>query len=345
MSNTVLRGPALSSGGKQVYRVFGSYRFVLALLVLVSHASMWLGHDVGILALGNVGVMSFFVLSGFVIAEALYVFYRDSILRFAANRFLKLYPTYWVAAALAVPAFAYAGHPLLVSPLSVATNLTIILGHLKFANNLLFVSVAWAVIVELFFYAIFAAFWFAARGRGISVAVAAMLFLLCYVGIAATDSYTRGFSFLRHAPYFVLGASYYWTMTRRRLPIVLLTAVALAFALHSYFVYNSANPEETTIGSLLLFCVSLAMFAGLAFTRASNAFKTLDRKLGDYTYAVYLVHWVVIEVVATLALPDFSKFLVALLGSVALAVLINVAVERPLVQIRTRVRGQALYGS
>src|SRR5471032_2397122 len=189
MSNTVLHGPAATSGGKQVYRVFGSYRFVLSVLVLVSHASMWLGHGVGTLALGNVGVMSFFVLSGFVIAEALDVFYRGSILRFAANRFLKLYPTYWVAAALAVPALAYTGHPLDVTPLSVATNFTIILGHLKFANNLLFVSVAWAVIIELFFYIIFAVVWFAARGSGVITAAAAVFFLLCYVWIAATGNY------------------------------------------------------------------------------------------------------------------------------------------------------------
>ena len=116
-------------------------------------------------------------------------------------------------------------------------------------------------------------------------------------------------------------------------------------AVSSYFVYNSVNPEESIMASLLLFGVSLSVFAGLAFAKASAAFKTIDRKLGDYTYAVYLVHWVVIEVVATVALPDSAKFMVTLLGSAVLAVMINVAVERPLVHIRTLVRGRTLYGS
>ena len=330
---------------KQVYRVFGSYRFVLALLVLVSHAAMWLPQGVGKLALGNVGVMSFFVLSGFVIAEALDIFYRDSIMRFAANRFLKLYPTYWVVAALSVAVFAYIGHPLPVTFLSLATNFTIVLGHLKFANNLLFVSVAWAVIVELFFYIIFAIIWFTSRGRGTVVAIAAVFFVFCYVSIAISGQYTRSFSFLRHVPYFVLGASYYWSVTRRHPIPLALVAVSLILAIHSYFVYNSVNVNEAVFASLALFGVSVSVFAGLALVSASTSFKKIDRRLGDYTYTIYLAHWVVIEFVSTLMLSGTEKFLGTLLASAALAVLINVTVERPLVHVRTLVRGRALYGS
>jgi hypothetical protein len=64
------------------YRMLGSYRALLAIFVLVSHTSMWLPPWVAPLALGNVGVLSFFVLSGFVIAEAGDVFYPGMPHRF-----------------------------------------------------------------------------------------------------------------------------------------------------------------------------------------------------------------------------------------------------------------------
>lgn len=41
------------------YRLLGSYRALLALLVLISHTSMWLPGYIAPLALGNVGVLLF----------------------------------------------------------------------------------------------------------------------------------------------------------------------------------------------------------------------------------------------------------------------------------------------
>ncbi|MDX1429000.1 MAG: hypothetical protein R3282_01880, partial [Rhodothermales bacterium] len=75
------------------YRLFGGYRLSLATMVLLSHSPGFLPAWMIDLSLGNVGVFSFFVLSGFVIAEALDVFYRGNVRGFAINRFLKIYPT------------------------------------------------------------------------------------------------------------------------------------------------------------------------------------------------------------------------------------------------------------
>ena len=55
------------------YRLFGTYRFLLAIGVVVSHSFLLtpdpdsLAANIGI---GNISVMSFFVLSGFIISEA-----------------------------------------------------------------------------------------------------------------------------------------------------------------------------------------------------------------------------------------------------------------------------------
>jgi peptidoglycan/LPS O-acetylase OafA/YrhL len=95
----------LNTSGEKVlnpYRLLGTYRALLALLVLLSHSNMWLPEWVRPLALGNVGVFLFFILSGFVIAEALDIFYPGKPQRFLLNRFLPIYPTYWSACVVAI---------------------------------------------------------------------------------------------------------------------------------------------------------------------------------------------------------------------------------------------------
>jgi peptidoglycan/LPS O-acetylase OafA/YrhL len=82
------------------YRLFGSYRAALALAVVVSHSQPMLGPNfVGSIELGNIAVMSFFVLSGFIISEAGSTFYRGRPLAFLANRFWRIAPIYWLALA------------------------------------------------------------------------------------------------------------------------------------------------------------------------------------------------------------------------------------------------------
>ena len=87
------------------YRPFGTLRFVLALLVVVSHswdltfAENNLLVDIGI---GNVAVMGFFVLSGFIITEALATFYAGRPVAFLANRLTRIAPPYWAALAFSI---------------------------------------------------------------------------------------------------------------------------------------------------------------------------------------------------------------------------------------------------
>jgi peptidoglycan/LPS O-acetylase OafA/YrhL len=59
------------------YRLFGSYRAALAFAVVVSHSLPMLGQTfLQQVELGNIAVMSFFILSGFIIAEAGSTFYK-----------------------------------------------------------------------------------------------------------------------------------------------------------------------------------------------------------------------------------------------------------------------------
>jgi len=139
--------PAPATAGD--YRLFGGYRMLLAWLVLTSHANRYLPDWVGSLALGNVGVFCFFVLSGFVIAEALDRFYPGVPHRFLANRLLRIYPTYWAVCAIAVAVYAAVDHPeLRFDAGSLAANLSILYTP---SGTFFWISVIWAVVVELRF--------------------------------------------------------------------------------------------------------------------------------------------------------------------------------------------------
>lgn len=134
------------------YRLFGAYRLFLAWLVLTSHANAYLPGWVGQLALGNIGVFSFFVLSGFVIVEACDRFYRGAPHRFFLNRFLRIYPTYWGACVLAVAVYLALGHQDLSGSLvQVVANLSIVYSP---PGVFMWISIVWAVAIELRFYLI-----------------------------------------------------------------------------------------------------------------------------------------------------------------------------------------------
>ena len=92
-----IAAPAETNLRDRPYRPLGAFRLLLAGLVLVSHSAHLLFPPLKALSLGNAGVLTFFVVSGFVIAEALDRFYRGSPIRFLTNRALKLFPAYWVA--------------------------------------------------------------------------------------------------------------------------------------------------------------------------------------------------------------------------------------------------------
>src|SRR5688572_16262825 len=90
--------------------MFGTFRYVLALLVLFQHTVPRLGgepHGAGLYA-----VFSFFVLSGYVVTKVLHESYGvdgAATCRFLLNRGLRVYPLYWMT--LAITALALIGVP------------------------------------------------------------------------------------------------------------------------------------------------------------------------------------------------------------------------------------------
>jgi peptidoglycan/LPS O-acetylase OafA/YrhL len=354
--------PALLPLAGHPYRFLGSYRFMLALFVLTSHASGFLGDAVARLSLGNVGVFLFFMVSGAVISEALDIFYNGSGRRFLINRSLKIFPAYWAALCLYYAVFAFKGAlgsdfqlwPVLV-------NVSLLLSYLPTGNNLLIISIAWAVVVECQFYLIAAMLYVAAwrtRTPGRVLFVGGIVALGIYLFIHNTGGHARFYGGFRFAPYFVLGSAIYYAFTRNDAKAALLAVVAGALSLHAYLVYalqtppgglppEAASYQPPVLLSTVLFMAGVLLFIWLFPRRFQRQAERLDKRLGDYTYAIYLIHPLIIIIALDLGIAakagGGTAYLFTLAISLAVAVAIARGVERPVMRLRNRFRGQRLY--
>jgi peptidoglycan/LPS O-acetylase OafA/YrhL len=341
------------------YRFLGSFRFLLALLVLVSHAAGFLSEEMAPLALGNVGVLLFFVVSGFVISEALDLFYRDCSSKFLINRALKIFPAYWAILPLAYAITALAAPDTLrTDPYALFVNLTLLTAYLPGSGSLLVVSIAWAVVIEFQFYFLAAATSFAGRvlQRRALVAGGAMTVALgLYLVIWWTGNHGRFYGGFQFAPFFVFGCLAYLAVSRRDARAFPLLLVAAILSVHGYYAYNArgdiapglwlgANSARwNVIWSTVLFAALAGLFLYLASGRFNKSLEQIDKRLGDITYALYLAHTPLILLARHLALVGGMGFAFVLVTSLIVAVAIQRAIERPVWKLRDLLRGTRLY--
>jgi peptidoglycan/LPS O-acetylase OafA/YrhL len=341
------------------YRFLGTFRFLLALLVLTSHAAGFLSDELTPLGLGNVGVLLFFVVSGFVICEALDLFYRASSTRFLVNRCLKIFPAYWATLPLAYAVIALAApETLRTDSFALFVNATLLMAYLPGAGSVLVVSIAWAVVIEFQFYFIAAAVSFAGRvirQRAVVTAGAATTALTLYLFVWWTGSQARFFGLFQFAPFFVLGSLAYFLVIRRDFRALPLLLIAAILSVHAYYVYNArgdiapglwlgANGARwNVIGSTSLFIAFCGLFLYLASGCFRKSLERIDKRLGDVTYALYLAHTPLILLAHHFDLAGGTGFAFVLIASLLAAVLIQRAVERPVWKIRDLLRGRRLY--
>ena len=366
------------------YRFFGAFRLLLAAMVVVQHSLPSFGSDhlravLAPLEIGSVAVLLFFVLSGFIIVEAAALFYEGRPVPFAINRLIRIYPPYIVAVLLTAviltvverlggheaAASLFHGRPEFVwtdlSWVDVAANLFAIV---PFVGKLIggaepILDLAWALRIELVFYAVVALAIAAGHRAGQPAARPlglAAIMLLAYDAANFGDLRGKGLEF---TPYFVLGASVYFTMQpaslrRRVLAFVLVLVSGLMIANHisgQTPVNQNAGVIRDLGGQFALFfgglCVWLGLIALPVFWPAgTQRLSATDQRLGELTYPLYLTHMAAllpcVWLLPRLSVPFGSTLLaaVSLAFAVAVAVVMHWAVETPLAAIRRRVREQ-----
>ena len=142
--------------------MLGLVRTILALMVMVFHLYVQIG------PLGSFSVFGFYIISGYLMTMVMnesYGYTTVGKLAFARNRFLRLYPSYWVAAGLSLLLIGWLGEDFAQryhSSLAVPTSASAVVWNLSMVFpawrpehvNPRLVPPAWALTVELFFYAL-----------------------------------------------------------------------------------------------------------------------------------------------------------------------------------------------
>jgi peptidoglycan/LPS O-acetylase OafA/YrhL len=277
---------------------------------------------------GRVGVVAFFLVSGYVIPLSLE---RQSLRTFCVRRFFRLYPVYWIAlAAYVAVAWSDVSHDVL-SPPRLVLNLLMVQGAVGAVSIL---PPGWTLGIELVFYAQSAA---AAARRWLDRAMqlgwvwlASLFCLALGASISGRDTHPSLALFLLTA---ALGHSLYLRDRDGSRRWRSLLASAFVIVPVSAVLGEGQTPAAEggwqPISYALSWALGVALFGVLYALRHRDLGRALTW-LGSVSYSVYLVHPTVFAAVALLwSTSNAGALLVGLAAVPFVAWALHVALERP----------------
>lgn len=313
-------------------------RGIASVMVLIDHAvAYWVpayrDWSLQYLNLGRVGITAFFLVSGYVVGLTLT---KQPIRTFALRRFWRLYPVYWLTTAFYVGVLAAGGDaPLDFSLFVIAINLTMLQGFIGVVSIL---GPAWTLGVEVAYYAQAVA----AKALGI-LPRASWLGYLWLAGFLAmaVSNVALGSDFTALAPLMLytasLGYALYVKETQDRNDLLrLLLAGGLVVPLGSIALLQAQAGEPWSWMAFVCSFTLGCLFFGLFYLARRISMPQWLLWLGAISYALYLVHISVIELVARLGAAPIPSVLIVLAGSVALGGLLHRFVEQPMIALGRR---------
>lgn len=315
-------------------------RGAAAVLVAVQHvlektAPGAFGHLDGELNLGRVGVVAFFLVSGYVIPLS---FEHQDVRTFLIRRTFRLFPTYWLCLGIAIVVLAATGElgdhsPLLVA-FAIVANLTMLQGLVLLPSLL---EPAWTLTIEWVFY--FQQIGFKMRGALDRAWVLGYLWILGFVAasgverildvdLPATFPLLLGVSCLGHA-----WARYDAGRMSARAVWTLAAALIVAVPVGSVIGIDADWPADRyTISTW----AGLAFFAAFWLVRERWSSAILEW-FGGISYALYLSHGLVLYPLTHTSLPAPVVTVACFVLMPLVAHLLHRHLEQPLIE-----RGRAL---
>lgn len=321
---------------------FGTCRLILASLVAASH--LW---DDMLHGYAAYAVWAFFVLSGFLMTLVLstrYGFDGKGIRAYAFNRFMRIFPLYWLAAAMGLATLWYAGRNGIdlrqingefYWPQSLEQWVHVVTLFVGADRGGLPVPVSNALAIEVGYYALMPLM---ARSRSTAwFAFAIAVVLNLKLGIGMESFADRYATFLPCMLPFAVGSlACHYRDALAHLSMPWLSTIA--WLLHG-LVWLKVPEWPWTWGLYASLVLSVWMVVSLYRHPSGKA----DRMMGDLSYPVYLIHT---TVAAWFVCPcgfsrPFEFFLQAFALTLLLAWLIVVFVDRPLSRLKIKVRARS----
>ena len=321
-------------------------RFVAAFLVVWFHwTSLYasVGHEIRVFQIGVFGVDLFFVLSGFIMAH-IYANARPTSLWFLQRRAARLLPLYWLATVLFFVTVQVATH--LSSEPATLVKLAKSLAFIPYLREsdkiqpLLFLG--WTLNYEVLFYVVFAIGLQTPKPVGVTICLLIGGVTAGYV-LQPTQVIFRFWlePILLEFVAGMVGFKIYDIM--RKHPMARLCGVALMFggALVCVLLFQRFSHLGThRIVVFLLPATMIVVGASLA-PNFSVIWAQISSKLGDASYAIYLVHPYMMKVLI-MALPATFPFaltsLIMIITVCATSYVTFVYFERPAMKAIQKVR-------
>lgn len=324
----------------------GSLRFILAILVLLSHTGQTLmGLNPGVMA-----VVVFYIISGYVMAALMDRHYAtaDRVIPFYADRLLRIYPQYALYAAAAAVWLSATGHrtaflsaqPSLQDWLN---NILIIpLNYFMFNGADLFTLVppAWSLGCEVLFYLLAPWLWQRWRLAWLLGAASLCVQIMAWHGLLHSDWW--GYRLLPGVLWiFVLGmAMRRYQVTHRQATNLVVACLPLMFAATAAYLAVIGCLKQPYHREVLLGLGLGIPLVHLLSQHTSRALwlKQLDTRLGNVSYGIFLNHFLLIWCLGLDHPQGASDWGVLLFSSITLSALTQRWLEQPVLGWRRRWR-------
>ncbi len=285
---------------KEQYGLFGLYRWFLAVMVLMAHT-----FPTDVVYVGVYSVFGFFVLSGYLMAFVLHEKYfhlKRGIRKYYINRFLRIYPTYFVillvpyAAALYAPDTTAAISRWFIPPTGWwqhIENFTIVglVTFFHFEHDSALIPQAWSLAVEILFWIAFPLIFLKKDFLQAWTILTLFLFVLmasgeAYIHIRYNSPFGASIAFCAGVWLYLLRQHRKQIPTRKGIVIVL-TLLALYASGRTIF----SDPLATGLYiALLLHVLTIEYLSHIKLSTVSFHLKKLDKLAGDLSYPIFLVH-------------------------------------------------------
>jgi peptidoglycan/LPS O-acetylase OafA/YrhL len=341
--------------------MFGIWRALLSVEVVAHHL-------LGMPVIGFYAVFSFFVLSGFLmtaIMHGTYGYTGAGFARYASNRALRLFPSYWFAMLVSLALIALFGgeivaryNPAMTVPHSLrawAENISMIFWNILPKDELpRLVPLTWALTVEISCYVLI--------GLGASrTRLTSLLWLiisLAYV-VVIRRLHPEGGDWLYAAipagflPFSIGALAWHYRGEARAVLIRLGIDDPRLLIVGRWLLYGAIMVAQaqtgwkwlTMFGNWLNICVSALIVCALFAVRPNEKLRGIDKIIGDFSYPIYLLH-IQMGLVAGILLfgapaaPGLGVFILGLFLTILLSLICARVIDPVVERLRTRIKPQ-----
>jgi peptidoglycan/LPS O-acetylase OafA/YrhL len=345
--------------------MFGIYRYLLANLVVLGHLFPAFIRDS---PTPHYAVFGFYALSGFMMSYILnknYGVTYNGIKDYLINRFLRIFPTYWVVIILAF--FIIKIYP--VPAQSLRSCLTIPDSILEWLQNIFIFGLgstfgtslatvrmappAWTLHIQLIF---FLAMPLIVGNKKRTVVWAFLSIMFTLYTIYNHQPYPYRYLPVQAAslPY-SLGALFYFVSekidgSKVKFNLYVLVIFLMAFFLNLIFAPDFGNPQDLPFYiNLFLNIGIITLLSKIPRERIPVKIFLADKFLGDLSYPIFLIHWPIAVLISVIAFngkaptgfgEQCALFCFSLPAINLSAIIIYVCLEKRIQRIRERIRPQ-----